>query len=170
MFQLQQKWWGFLQLEAEKKTLFLVQLIQIFDSSYFVKALQILDPITKQPRNDSGKITFKFTECRPDLIGIIISLPSLFLKENCVVHDFSPALLIGISFLSLIIRIKRIKKKLKPEIYNCIFSKEKKYLSNSSTIVWRHKDIRIAWEDTIVTHCNSPLGIRYSKLSSRLLK
>ena len=40
LFQLHQKWCLFLQLAAEKKTPFLVQLKQIFGPSYFVTALE----------------------------------------------------------------------------------------------------------------------------------
>ena len=38
----------------------------------------------------------------------------------------------------------------------------------SPTIDWRHNDIKIAWEATIVTHWSSPVDIRYSKLNSSL--
>ena len=42
MFELHQKWWVFLQLAAEKKTPFLVQLKQIFGPSYFDRSLLCL--------------------------------------------------------------------------------------------------------------------------------
>ena len=44
MFELHQKWWLFLQLAAEKKTPFLVQLKQIVDPSCFVRALAAFFP------------------------------------------------------------------------------------------------------------------------------
>ena len=46
-------------------------------------------------------ITFLEIACNPKRIGMVISDPSFFLNENCVVHDFSPAFLMGTPLLIL---------------------------------------------------------------------
>ena len=48
-------------------------------------------------------------------------------------------------------------------VKNLSFSR---YLDPLKIVTWRQSDMMMAWDETSVIHCISPLAIKYSKLSS----